>query len=154
MSISKKIGELISQQIKERRYRPQPVKRVTIPKPDVSKRKLGVATVIDRFTQQAIVQIITPICEPYLSTYSYGFRPNRNCQMAVDQLLKKINEGYQWIVDIDLEKFFDNVPQDRLMSLVHRMIHDGNAELLIRKYLQAGLVSCLDYYQARHNKNS
>ncbi|MCF1686279.1 group II intron reverse transcriptase/maturase, partial [Tetragenococcus halophilus] len=132
--------ETISQQIRERRYKPQPVKRVMIPKPDGSKRKLGIPAVIDRVIQQAIVQIITPICEPYFSTYSYGFRPNRNCQMAVDQLLKKINEGYQWIVDIDLEKFFDNVPQDRLMSLVHRMIHDGDTESLIRKYLQAGVM--------------
>jgi len=132
--------ETISQQIRKRRYKPQPVKRVMIPKPDGSKRKLGIPAVIDRVIQQAIVQIITPICESYFSVYSYGFRPNRNCQMAVDQLLKKINEGYQWIVDIDLEKFFDNVPQDRLMSLVHRMIHDGDTESLIRKYLQAGVM--------------
>ena len=81
------------------------------------------------------------MCEPLFSEWSYGFRPNRNCEMAVRQLLVYLNEGYEWIVDIDLEKFFDNVPQDKLMSLVHDIIKDGDTESLIRKYLKAGVMT-------------
>lgn len=130
----------IRTQIRNRKYSPAPVKRVEIPKPNGGTRMLGIPTVMDRIIQQAIVQVITPICEPNFSEFSYGFRPGRNCEMAIVQLLQKINEGYQWLVDIDLEKFFDNVPQDRLMSLVNNMIKDGDTESLIRKYLQAGVM--------------
>lgn len=93
----------IGKQIRNRTYKP--VRRVEIPKPNGGKRMLGIPTIMDRVTQQAIVQIITPICESYFSEYSYGFRSNPNCEMAVTKLLEKINEGYQWIVDIDLKKF-------------------------------------------------
>lgn len=130
----------IRAQIRNRKYSPAPVKRVEIPKPNGGIRLLGIPTVMDRVIQQAIVQVITPICEPNFSEFSYGFRPGRNCEMAIVQLLQKINEGYQWLVDIDLEKFFDNVPQDRLMSLVNNLIKDGDTESLIRKYLQAGVM--------------
>lgn len=130
----------ISTQIRNRKYKPKPVKRVEIPKDNGGIRLLGIPTVVDRVIQQAIVQVITPICESHFSEFSYGFRPGRNCEMAVTQLLQNINQGYQWIVDIDLEKFFDNVPQDRLMSLVHTMVNDGDTESLIRKYLQAGVM--------------
>jgi group II intron reverse transcriptase/maturase len=130
----------IRKQIKARKYKPKPVKRVEIPKPNGGVRMLGIPTVMDRVIQQAIVQVLTPICEPQFSEFSYGFRPGRNGQMAITQLLQNINEGYQWIVDIDLEKFFDKVPQNRLMSLVHNMIDDGDTESLIRKYLRAGVM--------------
>ena len=90
--------------------------------------------------QQAIVQIISPLCEPHFSETSYGFRPNRSCEKAIIKLLEYLNDGYEWIVDIDLEKFFDTVPQDRLMSLVHNIIQDGDTESLIRKYLHSGVV--------------
>lgn len=130
----------IRAQIRNRKYNPAPVKRVEIPKSNGGIRLLGIPTVMDRVIQQAIVQVITPICEPNFSEFSYGFRPGRNCEMAIVQLLQKINEGYQWLVDIDLEKFFDNVPQDRLMSLVNNLIKDGDTESLIRKYLQAGVM--------------
>ena len=130
----------IKEQIRERKYKPQPVRRAEIPKPDGSKRKLGIPTVMDRVIQQAIAQVISPMCEPLFSENSYGFRPNRSCEMAIKELLTFLNEGYEWIVDIDLEKFFDNVPQDKLMSLVHNIINDGDTESLIRKYLKAGVM--------------
>ncbi|HGQ1127906.1 TPA: group II intron reverse transcriptase/maturase, partial [Streptococcus pneumoniae] len=131
---------LTKELIKQRKYKPQPVLKVEIPKPDGGIRQLGIPTVMDRMIQQAIVQVISPICEPHFSDTSYGFRPNRSCEKAIMKLLEYLNDGYEWIVDIDLEKFFDTVPQDRLMSLVHNIIEDGDTESLIRKYLHSSVI--------------
>ena len=130
----------IRESILARRYNPAPVRRVEIPKPNGGVRKLGIPTVVDRALQQSIVQILTPIFEAEFQENSYGFRPGRSCGQAVQKLLEYLNEGYEWIVDIDLEKFFDNVPQDKLMSYVGRVIHDPDTESLIRKYLKSGVM--------------
>jgi RNA-directed DNA polymerase len=130
----------IKERIQKRKYKPQPVLRVEIPKPAGGVRKLGIPSVVDRIIEQAIVQVITPIVEPYFSDYSYGFRPGRRAQQAVIKLLEYLNDGYTYIVDIDLEKFFDTVPQDKLMTLVGKIIKDPDTESLISKYLKAGVM--------------
>ncbi|MDE5791405.1 MAG: group II intron reverse transcriptase/maturase [Muribaculaceae bacterium] len=130
----------IKESIHERSYKPAPVRRVEIPKPNGGVRKLGIPTVVDRTLQQSIVQILTPIFETEFQDNSYGFRPGRSCEQAIMKLIEYLNEGYEWIVDIDLEKFFDNVPQDKLMSYVGRVIHDPDTESLIRKYLKSGVM--------------
>ena len=132
-------NELISQ-IKRREYKPLPVRRVEIPKPNGGVRKLGIPTVIDRIIQQALVQKLTPIFEPTFSEYSYGFRPNRRCQNAIDRALELLNQRYEWIIDLDLEKFFDNVPQDKLIRLVDNTVNDSDITALIHKYLKAGVL--------------
>ena len=133
-------GNDLINQIKSREYKPLPVRRVEIPKPNGGVRKLGIPTVIDRIIQQALVQKLTPIFEPTFSEYSYGFRPNRRCQNAIDRALELLNQGYEWIIDLDLEKFFDNVPQDKLIRLVDNMVNDSDITALIHKYLKAGVL--------------
>lgn len=130
----------IKQSILERSYRPAPVRRVEIPKPNGGVRKLGIPTVVDRTIQQSIVQILTPIFEAEFQENSYGFRPGRRCEQAILKLIEYLNDGSEWIVDIDLEKFFDNVPQDKLMSYIGRVIQDPDTESLIRKYLKSGVM--------------
>ena len=133
-------GDKLINQILNREYQPLPVRRVEIPKPNGGIRKLGVPTIVDRIIQQALVQVLTPIFEPTFSEYSYGFRPNRRCQNAIDRTLELINNGYEWIVDLDLEKFFDNVPQDKLIRIIDYEIKDSDLTSLIMKYLKSGVL--------------
>jgi group II intron reverse transcriptase/maturase len=137
----KQHGDQIKQDLLEGKYRPQPVRRVEIPKPDgVGVRLLGVPTVIDRLLQQAIAQVLTPIFEKEFSDYSYGFRPGRSAHDAIKQAHAYINEGYTTVVDIDLEKFFDRVNHDKLMYLLSRRIKDKRLLRLIRRYLESGVM--------------
>ena len=132
--------EEIINQIKTRTYKPQPVKRVEIPKPDGGIRNLGIPCVIDRIIQQAINQVLSPIYEEQFCEFSYGFRPNRDCHMAINKSLEYLNEGYTIIVDIDLEKFFDKVNHDKLMQVINNTIKDSDLLSIIRKYLVSGIM--------------
>lgn len=130
----------IREQLLEGRYVPKPVKRVEIPKPDGGIRKLGIPTVMDRFIQQAILQALQAEWDRTFSEHSYGFRPKRSAHQGVAQAQKHIAEGNGWVVDIDLEKFFDRVNHDRLMSRMAKRITDKRALKLIRAYLNAGVM--------------
>jgi len=121
-SYIKEHKEEILSLIRKRKYKPQPVKRVQIPKENGKKRNLGIPTVMDRIIQQAMVEVLSPIYEKQFNNNSYGFRPGRSCEQAVIKALEYLNDGYEWIVDIDLEKFFDTVNQDRLITIIIRNI--------------------------------
>ena len=130
---------IIKDLIRKRKYKPLPVKRAEIPKPDGSKRPLGIPCVKDRVLQQAIYQVLSPMCEEVFSDSSFGFRLNRSCEKAIIKTLECFNDGYDWLVDLDLSTFFDNVDQNILMILVHDIIKDGDTESLIRKFLLSGV---------------
>ena len=132
--------EEIKTQIREGNYRPSPVKRVYIPKADGRKRPLGIPTVSDRAVQQSVAQILSLGYEKYFSESSYGFRPGRSCQQAVEKALEYLNEGYEWVVDLDIEKYFDTVNHDRLISILRERINDAKTLRLIRQFLRAGVM--------------
>jgi RNA-directed DNA polymerase len=136
----KQHGPEIREQLLTGNYKPKPVRRVEIPKPDGGVRKLGIPSVLDRFIQQAVLQVLQKRWDPTFSEHSHGFRPGRSARQAVRQAQQYIAEGRRWVVDLDLEKFFDQVNHDRLIAAVAKRVADPRMLQLIGAFLKAGVL--------------
>jgi RNA-directed DNA polymerase len=130
----------IREKMEAGKYEPSPVKRVEIPKPGKGMRQLGIPTVQDRFIQQAMHQVLSPQFEPTFSEHSYGFRPGRSAHEAVKAAQEHVEAGYKWVVDIDMERFFDTVNHDRLMARMKTVVKDKRVLRLVNAYLKAGVM--------------
>jgi group II intron reverse transcriptase/maturase len=139
----RKHGKELKQSIRNWTYTPKPVRRVEIPKPGTkAMRPLGIPTVVDRVVQTATEQVLSPIWEPTFSEHSYGYRPNRSCHDAMKEVLGYLNDGYIYVVDIDIKAFFDTVNHDKLISLIREKVNDRDVLHLVRQFLKSGVMDC------------